>query len=701
MSSNKGKNTSRTWPYYIILIFFIIAFWAALEISSPRYYLYDDNATYYLPTLDLNWDALTQGHTIPQINFSLFAGTNHIGQGQTSVFYPASYIASFLSVTLSQGIFWSVDILFLLDFIIGGVGMLLLMKRLGVPIKLGLLATCLFISSPFLILTGKSWFIFINLIALLPWNYLALLHLNKKANFSNAVILGAVKALAFFAGHPQIVVILIYTEFLFLFFYCYYPKIKKNITQPWIGRLKNLKSLLHSSTTRFTAWYLFSFLAFLCFAAPQLLPVYNALQESAIRAHHLAYTEILTLELRLSDFLLAQLPISSLIQEKIIFDSTNVIYFMGPTLLLSLFFFQPATWESPLRKKISSLASSALAALILSTTIYSIIMWLPLINRFRWPIKHYPFFLFFLFIAFALAVHATMQKLPSRFLRGAIYSLFTIALAANIFVCLYFGKGGNNTFMPYQIDDGAMCQFEEVVDTHLGRFAGVGNHISMHRNLQPKDVSRYLMFNFASLCDYYHLSGYNLFGSKLDYAIGMESSQNLLPLEVFFNQSQHMDDWSVRYIITPDDATITDKLKQNETFTKILNRDHLSLYENENASPLFYLSSKPRQSLAFEQDINTIRVYAETDGKEKLVTMLAPRTGYRYKSDIMEGYEKIEITPEMTSENAKPIAINIPANTRYVDIAYRDDNLVKGLLIFGAFSLVSIFIYLKKKIRKK
>ena len=114
----------------IFIILFIISFILILEYKETYFFLYDDNATYYLPFFKYNWQALVNNLTIPFINFHQYLGHLYLGQGQTAVFYPLIYISVAISKILTSEYFATIEILVIIHFLISCVGMYLFLIRI-------------------------------------------------------------------------------------------------------------------------------------------------------------------------------------------------------------------------------------------------------------------------------------------------------------------------------------------------------------------------------------------------------------------------------------------------------------------------------------------------------------------------------------------------------------------------------------------
>ena len=62
--------------WLVIVVIILSAFFVILESIKPCYFLYDDNANFFLPSYSHNWHSLAENGRIPLINF-------HQNLGQT------------------------------------------------------------------------------------------------------------------------------------------------------------------------------------------------------------------------------------------------------------------------------------------------------------------------------------------------------------------------------------------------------------------------------------------------------------------------------------------------------------------------------------------------------------------------------------------------------------------------------------------
>ena len=98
-TSPPSQNTlsfSGKFATYVMLLLVAILWFGGIEWLFPRYFLWDDNATYSLPYYLTDTQALLKTHVLPIINFFQFGGWNHLSSGQLAL-YPPTYLAAWFA----------------------------------------------------------------------------------------------------------------------------------------------------------------------------------------------------------------------------------------------------------------------------------------------------------------------------------------------------------------------------------------------------------------------------------------------------------------------------------------------------------------------------------------------------------------------------------------------------------------------------
>ena len=95
----------------VILVLGVSFLAGALELRHPNYFLWDDNAAYFLPAYVYNWRSLVQSGSFPELNLHQYLGYQYLGGGQPGALYPPVYVALGLSRLLLGDLRHAVDLL--------------------------------------------------------------------------------------------------------------------------------------------------------------------------------------------------------------------------------------------------------------------------------------------------------------------------------------------------------------------------------------------------------------------------------------------------------------------------------------------------------------------------------------------------------------------------------------------------------------
>ncbi len=666
-------------------VLFVLLYFLYLQKLSPNFFLYDDNVSGYLPFYVFNWDSVVNNLSIPFVNLHQYLGHTYFSQGQTGVLYLPTYIAVFLSRLLTGNHFYTIDILVFMHLCLSVVAMYFLLKRLKLDTKVSLLFSLIWITYPFITIASKSWVFISYVAAFLPLNFILLDKLITKPSFKHAVILGALQAIFLYQGYIQYVFLLLIFEFLFLIIL----QLLSNTLS--IDNFKNFISniVLNSNTysVNLSKSYLISKISFLCLSAPVLIPMFYQQQESFYRSSRIPYHDFINFSLDIIVFLKTQFAV---ITNYAVFGAGSEIYFIGIINLILLFLIFKKINRS--NKKIITLAILSLAALILSTEFYSVFYKIPLFNLFRWPFKYFYFFIFFATLAIAV-ITSNLLKSKNALVRIILYIGLILTFGFNCYLVI---KNPNNVVAQYHIKEPASDHINQYIDNHKGRVFTFGL-----RNIDSGDLHNYFTFNYATLYNKFHFSGYDPLlsdiNNKLSFGLNHISSYNGTVNSRLLN---YLSNWSVRYLIT-EDSQRHDSLSQFKQLELIYRDSNIRLYENHQAFPIVHYFDENidifrkvlKEEIDFEYKVNGIDIYPNNKEIRKVVVNIAPLELYKISIDGADGgfVKKTDI----------PLIIDIPANTSILSIKYIDYYFYTGLIICISFSLILLFIKLKNKNRVK
>jgi hypothetical protein len=359
----KGKVSIGTAGSALILIAFFSIGCFLLEMRTPRYFTWDDNATHLLPAFIYDWRTLMESGEIPHINFHQLLGVNYLRFSQTAIFYPPAYLSAFLSRIISPDFSWAIDIYVIIHLLASAIFFFILVNKTMSPPH-ALMLALLWITTPFIIFLPRSWGTVSVLFAFMPISFLVLDSLLKKPSTRTIAIFSATKTLFFFAGHSDWFFRLTFFEVLYVFFF--HPHTVKTQT---VSFYKRLISYIKTLLPFFSAYALVILLS-----APLLVPSIAAKYESAFRADILPVHEFLNLRIGPVPFFCSQI---GYFMPGTVFGSNSCIYFVGPfflALLVSIFF--RLCWSTQGQPQWRWLAL-AMAGLLFSTIACAVLYFAP------------------------------------------------------------------------------------------------------------------------------------------------------------------------------------------------------------------------------------------------------------------------------------------------------------------------------------
>ncbi|HEY0603627.1 MAG TPA: YfhO family protein [Herpetosiphonaceae bacterium] len=189
-----GLRGSSRWPLLALLLLPFGLFWA--ETLGLRVFYHHDLQYYFFPYHKLVVD-ITSGGNLPLWNPYAFSGIPLLGDGQTAMFYPPSWL------------FWllppihALTVIVLLHFSIAGGGMWLYLRSLRLSRLAAFVAALAYMFNGFLVARVVHLSIMAGaaLIPLIFWSVELLLQQRTRRAFVLATALVCVQALA---GHPQV-----------------------------------------------------------------------------------------------------------------------------------------------------------------------------------------------------------------------------------------------------------------------------------------------------------------------------------------------------------------------------------------------------------------------------------------------------------------------------------------------------------------
>lgn len=592
-----------TEPRGALLLFALAAAaFGFLEWRSPWYFLADDNANQYLPYYCFNWRSVVERGAIPLINWHQYLGQTYLGQAQSGVFYFPVYLALAASKAFLGHPWAVIELLAIGHLLLAGEGMRTLLRARGISPMIALLGGLAWATLPFCVVAARSWIFVSYLAAFLPWNFWLLDRLLAKPTLRRGFLLGALKAVFFFQGYVQYVLLSCLFEALYL-----------AATAP--GRARGNRWPPR-------AWFL-SVGWFLALAAPLLGSLWVVKGLSLERNAPMPLSVFMVNRMFLADFLRAQV---FCFQPEIIFDAGNQIFHAG--------LIHVAAWIALGSRAVRARARAAgalplllLAALAftLATSTGEILYHVPILNLFRWPFKSFAFFLFFTVIASA-EIWDAVAPVGTRSPRIALALGYAISLALQLGIAA--SPGAAVTFGP-----GRFLPPPSGASRDLVRPDG---RVFTYRssNVDPARYSAFGMFDYATLHGWLHFGGYDALVSGLNsrLSLGLQhdnSYDKLLDAPTM----EHLERWGVRYLLCGNRPT-TRRILARFPQLRLLHEDAAMLIsENPKAHALAHFTNAPQHPLPIAFGVNSLRVTLPTPERGDLRILVAPIPGFSCEVD--------------------------------------------------------------------
>ncbi|NLO90605.1 MAG: hypothetical protein GX410_01250 [Elusimicrobia bacterium] len=259
-------------------------FWL-LQARRPYYFLQDDNRTLALPSAVHISRTLAETGSIQQYNFHQFLGYPVLAS--SAALYPPVYAAAFLSKTLLGHAYGTMDILVLLHLLAAALGAFLLFSYLGLRGPAPWFSGLAWGFCPFVVYVGASWWVVSLAAAFFPFLLLLTLRLLRRPDWLSALWLALAQVLFLVGGYPQ------------YFVYALVLELPTALALEFMARrAMSGRAVAASSAWEFLLsnqgafkYYLLAGGAALLLAAPYLLPLLDAVVQSADRSRAFSFAD--------------------------------------------------------------------------------------------------------------------------------------------------------------------------------------------------------------------------------------------------------------------------------------------------------------------------------------------------------------------------------------------------------------------------
>ena len=630
----------------LMLLLCAFVWFTGIETLLPHYFLWDDNATFFLPLYLFNYEAVASEHILPIINFYQFAGWNHLHAGQSGVLYAPAYLAAWIATVILRSALLTMDILAIGHLTLGMLGMYAWLRLLGAKRTFAMGGAVFYLTLPFSTILSRSWIFVSYTHCYAPWCFFFLESNLQKNRLPVSIGYILTKTLFFLQGYPQYVVY--FSCFELLYIYLLHRK-SANRRNPWL---------------QYLLWNLWVCILSL----PLLLPMIESTLLSAQRSTPLSIASILKFSLLLSDFLKDQF---------VFFLKHKNYYFLTDTYLLGSSIFIPWVVYKVIhsRKKIPvptiNLLMMCSIALLMSTWFYALFTWIPILDRFRWPFKIFYFCGLFFTASFTLLLQWAFAH--HVFSKAMILYIGIFAVLSHAIV-IPTPPIGTQTLT---IEHSPLATY---ADSSFRMIA-----VSTIDGFPSSLCDRFPVFNYPSIWRIPALSGYDPLASRLhtDIRTPFTDRTGFYDPKTFFMAMDRFSGWSVRYVITRE--ALAPEIVKHTSLQKIASGSSIIAYENPNAYPIAAFEKTPKIPIPLEYKVNRIRLKTDNQTGNVLLRM-APIAGYSL------------VLPNGTLQPAQQtdtgVVVSIEDSQIFTDVIYRSKTFEWGLFgtLLGLVTGFAIFI---------
>ncbi len=618
----------------------------AMETARPRYFLHDDNASWFAGAYLHDYRVLTETGRLAEVNWYQHGGEPFLQQGQTAVLYPPVYLGVALAKFISGDAIWAIDWIAALHLALGLVGFYAWMRLGGIVPRFAALGGLAWVLNPFVLIVGASWIFTLIVAAWLPWLFWALDRLLARPSPRASLYLGGSAGLLFLQGYAQcfayaILFLVLYTSLQFV--------ARPGACRPPVLYYLGLAALIGIGI-----------------ALPLLLPMIHATAESAMRRDPLPVGAALLYAVNPRDILAASFACFDC--NLIIGLSIVALYcpalLLLPAMTLRLFLAQPET-----RRTLLVLITLGLLALVLCTSAHAVLTMLPLFDKLRWPFK---VFLFADFFLIAALVHAAASWTRAR-LSLAVIALTAVA-NASISLAFHDANFISQTILPPD-----KIALPPGMDFHLGRT------VTFSDDLPDAEAYRYLSHAYATWYGFPSLGGYDPLVSQrqIEFSLYLDYP-NFCAGTMTPDFQRAFENRAVRYWIVDARSSQLAAIESLPGMKEIDRDARRLIFEDVNAAPLAHAEASPEGALPVRFSGNSLFI-AASGVPSPLRVSAGPTDGWWYRTDggvwqrpsYQDGW--LTLTPE--------------ASARAVEVTYFDARFRQGLY-YSALLLVVISVLL-------
>jgi hypothetical protein len=495
-------------------------------------------------------------------------------------------------------------------------------------------------SCPFVLVFSRCW-VFTSYTALFAplCFWMTQRYLNRRG-WKPLAALVAFKALFFFQGYVQ-----------FFFYLCLVDG-----AYFLLGVLTRRRDAFR----RYVTEYSVAHAALPLLTAPLLIPMLEAVGQSADRFQGLPLIRILQGSLEPWDFMGAQF----FYFDHVIFKQDARVYFLGFLGFLWLLGWLPGrtyrAWLPP-----AWLRWMGALPLFFSTVAYVLLAWMPPFHWFRWPLKM-ALFGFFFVVVYAVLFLDKWQK-PANGTPFVGIAIAMTVIASHLVAVLHPGQGSlfsgsNIRQMPEYFAS----------DIKEGRCMLAGVRENVRQEVEG------LAFNYATLAGRYHFAGYNIlytrFQERACLGLNARASWNApIPDELLDYWSQ----WSVKYLIASATEAEKEKLSMRSRLRELKRKGDLILYEIKEARPYAWFHES-EETIRTDFTVNEMRLeWDPARSPRRVILNIAPLP--HLMANFGDG-----IRVKLEDVRNDRFHLNVPADTTGAVIGPDWERWTPSWILFGA-----------------
>ncbi|MEA2095914.1 MAG: hypothetical protein U9P73_04375 [Candidatus Cloacimonadota bacterium] len=673
MVNNKNKSTLAD---VLVLTMLLGLFFLILEFKHPYYFLSDDNRTFYLPYFIHNFRALIAGE-FPLFNFHQYLGIPHFSNFQSAVFNPLVYFSVFLSNTIFGHSFFAIDITVIINFIIGSIGFYYLVRNFTSNRLSSLFGAFIWPLSSFNIFISNSWWIFSGVTAFFPWMVFFSLKLYKNSRFKTLFFLIITRLFLFYIGHIEYFIYSMIFEFLTITLLILTYKDRKNY-MPFIKK------------------YSISYLITFIYALPILIPAWLQTKTSALKHSKGGFGALFSNRFTITSWLkglfnpfITRNNFYQRSQFGFIDRALPYLSHIGYVAIILILIYLVLNFNKMKRSAYTHYVFFMLFMISLFWAcgfLSGAVLYVPILNRFRWPFKIYAYSNFYLILASSYAFYFILNKLKQKMknIFPIIFGIILIALTLLNFYFIYSNVYISLNNKKHKDDIPLVEPLSEYVKE--GRIFSLG--IS---DTDPFSVST-LGFNYATMLDLKHFAGYDPLVPLKNYKTA---------LSIFYRASykiptipfSYLRRWGVKWYVLNKDKEPNDlyhhyfnTLLKNEGLYIFVDEEKRTVFKDTLSNPMIYWKkTEISENINIEMHTNSIHIHTDNSIDKLLVV------NYLFNNYFRATINKNSTLP-IIENNIGQMEILVPKGHNQIIIQYSDPYLNFSIFIVVLFSL-SIFAY--------